>query len=220
MFLDQSSATIDHLSRSLEPAQQALLGERQDLRAGRAARRRRRLEAEVGVRTLRARAAAAHAGHLDQPVELELRRAVLPTAERPLGQQHRVQPRLQIVGRVGRVGRAVEEAAEEAVALLADRADARQHAVERHADQEQRVRREHQAAFEHFRHDLGRAGLQQRIELAVVDRAHDHRQPRAASRARGAGSCSAVGVSAKVIATARAFAQPAAISASRRPASP
>ena len=88
--------------------------------------------------------------------------SVRPTARGAVGQQHRMQPRLQVLGRVRRVGRAVEEAAEQAVALLADRADAREHAVERHAEQQQRVRREHQAAFEHLGDDLRRAGLEQR----------------------------------------------------------
>jgi len=38
------------------------------------------------------------------------------------------------------------------------------------------VCREHEAAFEHLGHDLGRAGFHQAGEIAVVDRAHDHRQ--------------------------------------------
>ena len=41
-----------------------------------------------------------------------------------LRQMHRVQPRLHVLGRVGGVGGAPEESAEEAVALVADRADA------------------------------------------------------------------------------------------------
>ena len=95
---------------------------------------------------------------------------------RAVGQMHRMQPRLQVVGRIRGVGRAVKESAEEAVALVADRADARQHAVERHAEQQQRVRGEHQAALEHFGHDFRGAGVEQPIELAVVERAHDHRK--------------------------------------------
>jgi hypothetical protein len=70
----------------------------------------------------------------------------------------------------------VEKTPEQAVALLADRADAREHAVERHAEQEQRMRREHQAALEDLGHDLGRARVEQLVELAVVDRAHDDRE--------------------------------------------
>ena len=128
-----------------------------------------------GPGRLRARALAAHAGDLDQPGELELRERAADRA-RAAGQQQRMQARLQVLGGVGGIGRAVEEAAEQAVALLADRADALQHAVQRHAEQQQRVRREHQAAFEHFRHDFRRARRQQPVELVVVERAHDDRQ--------------------------------------------
>ena len=38
------------------------------------------------------------------------------------------------------------------------------------------MRGEHQAALQHFGHDLRRAGIEQPVELAVVERAHDHRQ--------------------------------------------
>ncbi len=40
------------------------------------------------------------------------------------------------------------------------------------------MRREHEAAFEHLRHDLGGACAEQAIELGVVERADDHRQLR------------------------------------------
>ena len=41
------------------------------------------------------------------------------------------------------------------------------------------MRSEHQTSLEHFRNDFGRACLEQAIELAVVERAYDHRQLRA-----------------------------------------
>ena len=69
----------------------------------------------------------------------------------------------------------MKEAAKKAVALLADRANAQQHPVERHANQKQGMRREHQASFEHFGDDFGRARLQQQVELGVVQGANDDR---------------------------------------------
>ena len=174
-------------ARSTQPLSRRLLREREILRPPEQHDDVAGLEDPVGRRALRARALAPHAGHLDQSFEPHIDER-LADAQRALGQQHRLQPRLQVVGRIGGVGRAVKESAEQAVALLADRADPRQHAVQRHAQQQQRVRREHQAALEHLGHDFRRAGVEQAVELAVVERAHDHRQLGPQLRATGAGS--------------------------------
>ena len=74
----------------------------------------------------RARAAPAHAGDLHARRQLELGQRAADRVG-AVRQHDGVQPRLQVLRRIRRVGGAVEEAAEEAVALLADGADALQH---------------------------------------------------------------------------------------------
>ena len=92
-------------------------------------------------------------------------------------QRHAEQPRvLQLVD--GVVVGAVEVAAQQAVARVALLLHDAQHAPHRHADQRQRMAGQHQRAFDRLRHDLGRAGGAQPLEVGVVDRAHDHRHLR------------------------------------------
>ena len=156
---------------------------------GRAARRRRPPRTRQSPRAAATRAPRRRTPVTSTSASSRSSPSARPTACARSGSMDRMQARLQVLGGVGGIGRAVEEAAEQAVALLANRADPLQHAIERHAEQQQRVRREHEAAFEHLRHDLGRRPrCQQAIELGVVERAHDHRQLRAAPDARGAGS--------------------------------
>ena len=84
-----------------------------------------------------------------------------------------------------------------------------QHAIERHAEQQQRMRREHQAAFEHLRHDLGGARLRAGARCSVSSSVRTITGSSGAQRAaRGAGSSGRSGVSANVIATARALREP------------
>ena len=73
---------------------------------------------------------------------------------------------------------AVEVAAQQAVARVALLLDDAEHAPHRHADQRQRMAREHQRALDRLGHDLGRAGGAQALEVGVVDRAHDDRHRR------------------------------------------
>ena len=73
---------------------------------------------------------------------------------------------------------AVEEPAQQAVVLVAHLAHAPHHAAERHADQDQRVRGEHQAGLERLGHHLGGARRGEPLEVGLVARAHDHRHRR------------------------------------------
>ena len=86
---------------------------------------------------------------------------------------HRMQPRLQVVGGIRIVGRAVEESAKQAVTLLANCANSGEHAIERQSEEEQRVRREHEASFQHFRNDLrgGRGWIAVKLQGTRSDRA-------------------------------------------------
>ena len=90
--------------------------------------------------------------------------------------RHRKQAGLLLV--VLGIADAVKIAAQRCVALVARGLHAMHHAPQRHTDHHQRVRGQHQAAFEGFRHYLGGAGLAQLVEIAVVVAAHDHRQRR------------------------------------------
>ena len=54
-------------------------------------------------------------------------------------EKHRMQPWLQIVRGIRSVGCAVEETAKHAVAFLANGADASEHSIERHAQDQQRM---------------------------------------------------------------------------------
>src|SRR5215472_970322 len=86
-------------------------------------------ESVVRLGLSRASAAPAHARDC-HVAEIDFRQR-LADGGRALGQQNRMQPRLQILRRVGGVGNAVEEAAEQAVSLLANRANARKYPIER-----------------------------------------------------------------------------------------
>ncbi len=67
-------------------------------------------------------------------------------------------------------------AAEHAVTARAIFLDAADDAVEGHAGQQQRLRSQHHAAFQHFGHHLGRTCLLEGFHMAVVGGAHHHRQ--------------------------------------------
>ena len=73
---------------------------------------------------------------------------------------------------------AVEVAAQQAVAGVALLLDDAQHAPHRHADQRERMAREHQRSLDRLGHHLGRAGGAQALEVGVVDRSHDDRNLR------------------------------------------
>ena len=68
------------------------------------------------------------------------------------------------------------EAAQQAVALRTGLADALQHTVDRHADQHQRMRSEHQAGLQRLGHDLCGTGAGQALHVALVGRSHDNGQ--------------------------------------------
>ena len=70
----------------------------------------------------------------------------------------------------------MKEATQHAVTLFARVADAAQHTVKRHSQQQQRMRSQHQAAFHDFRHDLRGTGFAQAIQISIVKGAHHHRQ--------------------------------------------
>ena len=92
-------------------------------------------------------------------------------------QRHAVQARLlQFFD--GVVVGAVEVAAQQAVARVARVAGQADHPAHRHAHQRQRVAGQHQRAFDGLGHHLGGAGGAQRLEVGVVDGAHDHRHLR------------------------------------------
>jgi hypothetical protein len=96
---------------------------------------------------------------------------------RARGDADGVQPGLVRVVQIGGVvARTVVEAAQQPVALAAHAPDLRDHAPDRDAQHQHRVRGEHQARLERVRNDLGRARLQEALEAAVVARAHDDRQ--------------------------------------------
>src|SRR5258708_17614704 len=94
-------------------------------------------ERMIGLGNWRARAATAHSGDLDAALEIEFGERAAD-GRRAIGEHHRMQPRLQVVGSVRSVGRAVIEAAKQAVTLLADRADPLEDTSERHAEKQQR----------------------------------------------------------------------------------
>ena len=89
----------------------------------------------------------------------------------------------------------VEIAAQQAIALVARFADTTHDARHRHAEQHQCMGAQHQAALEHFRHDLGGAGLHQFVEVVIVLRADDHRQDWGAARCAWCSTFSADAVS-------------------------
>ena len=93
-----------------------------------------------------------------------------------LAQRHRMQAHVAVLVVVAEVAGAVEEAAQRGVALVARGLHPVHHAAQRHAHHHQRVRGQHQARFQRFRHHLGGAGAFQHVEFGVVVGAHDHRQ--------------------------------------------
>src|SRR6516164_3776278 len=96
-------------------------------------------ECPVRSRRLRTRGAPPHARDLDEFGEPQFAKRS-PHGVRALGEHDRVQPRLQILLGVDGVRYAVEEAAEQAVTLLANRAYRSEHAIERNTEEQQKVR--------------------------------------------------------------------------------
>src|SRR5487761_2288098 len=113
------------------PLAPPLLGAREILRAAEEHAGIARIEAKGTIGLDRSGTVSAHPGHLDRRVDRKL-------VERPphrmcaFVQDDRMQARLQVLGGVDRVARAAEEPAEQAIALLADRPDALQHAIQWH----------------------------------------------------------------------------------------
>ncbi len=76
------------------------------------------------------------------------------------------------------IGRAGKEAAHQLVTFAANLAQAGKHLVQRHAEQQHGLRRQHQRAFHHLRHDLGGASRLQLLDIAVIKGPDDDRHLR------------------------------------------
>ena len=134
-----------------------------------------------------------HGCHAAEPKSL--RRRSLPDRDRaalrrPLPRRRRSAPNAGARARRRRLRllrrNAVKVSAQQPIALIARLAHALDDARHRNAEQHQRVRAQHQAAFENFGNDFGCAGTRQLLEIVIVVGAHDDRQGWDSTRARDA----------------------------------
>ena len=103
--------------------------------------------------------------------------SVRPTAAARSVSSTDVQPRLQVVGGVGRVAsRRGRSRGTGCSAPRGSRGCAASTRLSGTPSSSSECDGEHQAALEHLGHHFGRAGLEQPVEVGVVERAHDHRQ--------------------------------------------